>query len=138
MQQQIMLRLLPSEAGDDSIIKSHIAKSAGRKTDEITGFYALKKSIDARGRQPYVNLTLHAFVNEPFVAREAKKIIFKDVSKAKRKVIIIGAGPAGMFAALELLAQGIQPIILERGKDIRTRRRDLADLNWEGAINAES
>ena len=63
---------------------------------------------------------------------------FKDVSKAEKKVIIIGAGPAGLFAALHLLEQGIKPIILERGKDVRSRRRDLAVLNKEGIINPES
>jgi uncharacterized FAD-dependent dehydrogenase len=138
MQQQVMLRLLASEAADNNIIKSYIAKSAGRKTDDVTGFHVVKKSIDARGRQAHVNLTLHAFINEPFAEREAKRITFKDVSKAERKVVIIGAGPAGMFAALKLIEEGIQPIILERGKDIRSRRRDLAALNKEGEVNEDS
>lgn len=138
MQQQVILRLLPSEVVDGSIIKSYIAKSAGKKTEDVTGFNTLKKSIDARSRQPYINLTLNAFINEPFQKREVKKTVFKDVSNVERKVIIIGAGPAGMFAALKLIEEGIQPIILERGKDIRSRRRDLAALNKEGVINADS
>lgn len=138
MQQQIVLRLLPSEAADDSIIKSYIADSTGKKTNEIKGFYLLKKSIDARGKQPYINLTLHAYINEPFKKREVKRVDFKDVRKADRKVIVIGAGPAGLFAALKLIEEGIQPIILERGKDVRARRRDLAALNKEGIINADS
>ena len=63
---------------------------------------------------------------------------FHDVSKAERKVLIVGAGPAGLFAALKLIEAGIQPIILERGKDIRARRRDLAILNKSGIVNPES
>jgi len=138
MQQQITLRLLPAEAAEESTIKEYIAKTAGKKTNEITGFYLLKKSIDARGKQPYINLTVQAYINEPFIQREAQKIVFKDVSKAGKKVIIIGAGPAGLFAALKLIEEGIQPVILERGKDVRARRRDLAALNKEGVINEDS
>ncbi len=135
---KITLRLLPSEAADDSIIKEYIAKTSGKKPVEITGFYLLKKSIDARGKQAYINLTVQAFINEPFVNREVNKVDLKDVSKAERKAVVIGAGPAGLFAALKLIEEGIQPVILERGKDVRTRRRDLAALNKEGVINADS
>lgn len=134
----LSLRLLPSEAAEESIIKEYIAKTSGKKPDEITGFYLLKKSIDARGKQAFINLTVNAYINEPFTKREANKVVFKDVSKAERKVIVIGAGPAGLFAALKLMEQGIKPIILERGKDVRARRRDLAALNKEGVINGDS
>lgn len=138
MQKKIILRLLPSEATDAIHIIQKIAESEGCKESEITGFHLLKKSIDARSRQPHIQLTINAFINEPFT--EAKKVIyhFNDVSQAKRKVIIIGAGPAGLFAALTLITEGIQPIILERGKDVRSRRRDLALMNKEGLVNAES
>ena len=73
-----------------------------------------------------------------FVQRQVQKILLKDVSRAKHNVIIIGAGPAGIFAALKLIEQGIKPVILERGKDVRARRRDLAVLNKEGVVNPES
>jgi uncharacterized FAD-dependent dehydrogenase len=138
MQQQLTLKLLPSEAADQSIIKSYVATATGKKESLITGFHLLKKSIDARSRQTWINLTLRAFINEPFEDREVNKVLLKDVSKAKRKVIIIGAGPAGLFAALKLIEQGVQPVILERGKDVRARRRDLAALNKEGVVNPES
>lgn len=138
MQQQITLKLLPSEAAEESIIKEYIARTTGKKTIDITGFYPLKKSIDARGKQAYINLTVKAYIKEPFIKREVKKADFKDVHKAERKVVVIGAGPAGLFAALKLIEEGIQPIILERGKDVRARRRDLAALNKEGVINADS
>ncbi len=139
MQQQLSLKLKPSEALNDTIVKEYIAKSLGKIDESITGFHKLKQSIDARSRQQiWVNLTLNAFVDEPSSKRVIAAITFSDVSKAAKKVIIIGAGPAGLFAALKLIELGIQPIILERGKDVRARRRDLAILNKEGIVNPES
>ncbi len=139
MQQQLSLKLKPSEALDDSIIKENIAKSLGKTTDAVTGFYKLKQSIDARSRQQvWINITVNAFIDEPFIQRGINVIQFNNVTNAQKKVIIIGAGPAGLFAALKLIELGIQPIILERGKDVRARRRDLAILNKEGIVNPES
>ena len=138
MQQQLTLKLLPSEAADDNIIKENIATAAGKKPNDITGFYLLKKSVDARGRQPWINLTVHAFINEPFVERTRTTINFPDVSKATKQTLIVGAGPAGLFAALRLIELGIKPVVLERGKDVRARRRDLAMLNKEGEVNPDS
>ena len=138
MKQKIALKLLPSEVADEGIVKSYIASAAAKKITSLTGYTILKKSIDARGRQPYINLTIEAFIDEPYLQRTVDKVEFKDVSLVKHKVIIIGAGPAGIFAALKLIEQGIQPIIVERGKDVKARRRDLAVLNKEGIINPES
>jgi uncharacterized protein len=138
MQQKISFKLLPSEAMDEPIIKKYIASSAGKKESSITGFHLLKKSLDARAKTIWVNLTVNAFIDEPFKKRDITPFDFKDVSKAQKKVIIIGAGPAGLFAALQLIEKNIKPIILERGKDVRARRRDLAVLNKEGIINPES
>ncbi len=138
MQQKISLKLLPHEATDHAAIKNLIAKTTGKKTSAVTGFHIHKKSIDARSKTIWVNLTLNAFIDEPFHQREIQHFDFKDVSKADKKVIVIGAGPAGLFAALQLIEQNIQPIILERGKDVRARRRDLAALNKEGVVNPDS
>jgi uncharacterized protein len=138
MQQNIYLKILPSEAADEFVVQKHIASSTGKKVDDIRGFNILKRSIDARSKQPWINLTVQAFINEPFIERNIEKVTFKDVSKASKKVIIIGAGPAGLFAALKCIETGIQPIVLERGKDVRARRRDLAQLNKEGIVNTES
>jgi len=138
MQQRITLKLLPSEASIESIVQQYAAHSLGLTTTAITGYQVIKQSIDARGRQPWIMLTILAFINEPFHERTIRKLSLQDVSKAVRKVIIVGAGPAGMFAALKLIEQGIKPIILERGKDVRSRRRDLATLNKQGIVNSES
>ena len=138
MQQIITLKLLPHEAASSDIIKDCIALSAGKSADQITGYFIQKRSIDARGRQAFVNLTVTAFINELFHQRPFVPVVYPDVSKAKQKVIIIGAGPAGLFAALQFIKQNIQPVILERGKDVRARRRDLASLNKEGIINPDS
>ncbi len=139
MQNDVQLKLTPSEAANEEAIKEYLVQSLGKKADEIAGFYRQKQSIDARSRkQVWINLTLKVFVNEPFQLRPKFPVFFKDVSKAPCKVIIVGAGPAGLFAALKLIEAGIQPIILERGKDVRSRRKDLAQLNKQGIVNPES
>jgi len=138
MQKNISLRLLPADAANNGAIKQHIAQNTGKNIADITGFYILKKSVDARGRTAWVNLTLKVFIDEPFTERAIEKISFQDVHHSKNTVIVIGAGPAGLFAALKLIELGIKPVVLERGKDVRARRRDLALLNKEGVINSES
>lgn len=138
MQKDISLKLTPAGASDNSAIQQYIAASVGKKETDITGFYRLKQSIDARSRQVWINLVVRAFINEPFHQREISPVHFKEVSKSTARVVIIGAGPAGLFAALKLIEAGIQPIVLERGKDVKSRRRDLAQLNREGIVNPES
>lgn len=138
MQQNISLRLSPADAASDTAIKQKIADTASKQVSSITGFHILKRSIDARGKNILINFSINAFIDEPFVERTLIPFSFRDVSNAAKKVVIIGAGPAGLFAALKLLEAGIQPIILERGKDVRARRRDLATLNKEGIVNPES
>src|SRR6476619_1320430 len=138
MQKKISLQLPISEAANSSSIKYRIASETGNSVTAITGYNILKRSIDARGREIKINLIVNAFINEPFQQRKVISFEFKDVSLSKHQVIIIGAGPAGLFSALELLELGIKPVILERGKDVRARRRDLAILNKQGTINPES
>jgi uncharacterized protein len=138
MQKKITLRLLPSEAANELLVKQYIAQAEAVNTADVSGYTILKQSIDARGKQSWINLTLQVFIKEPYQQRELLSFDFREVYNAKKKVIIIGAGPAGLFAALKLLEAGIKPIILERGKDVRARRRDLAVLNKEGEVNPES
>jgi uncharacterized protein len=138
MRQRLQLKLLPQEAIDPAVIRQYIARATGHRVNEVTGFQPERRSIDARSRQPHILLTLDAFIGEPFVEKAPDRISFPDVSGANRQVLIVGAGPAGLFAALRLIEKGIRPVLLERGKDIRSRRRDLAALNKEGVVNPES
>jgi uncharacterized FAD-dependent dehydrogenase len=138
MQQKITLKASPSEAADDNALRQIIAATTAANLSSITGYNILKRSIDARGRQVWIQLTLQVFIDEPFQPLELQPLELRDVHSAERKVIIVGAGPAGLFAAIRLIEKGIKPIILERGKDVRARRRDLAAMNKEGVVNPES
>lgn len=138
MQRKITLQLLPSEAENEDIVTERITKIAGTKPGAVSGYQILKKSLDARSKNVRINLTINAFINEPFQQRPSQKFEFKHVNNSAKKVVIIGGGPAGIFAALQLLEKGVKPIIVERGKEVRLRRRDLAVLNKEGIINPES
>lgn len=138
MQKKISLQLRPSEAADDNTVKQLLAKAAGSTEANITGYHILKRSIDARAKLARINMIVNVFINEPFHRRQIQQFIFNDVSSSKNNVVIIGAGPAGLFAALRLIELGIRPVIVERGKDVRARRRDLAVLNKQGIINSES
>ena len=138
MQKIISLKLLPSEAANAQSIIQCIAIAEGVKATAVKGFSILKQSVDARSKQPLVQLSIKAFINEPWQQRELLSFHFKDVSTVKIQVIIVGAGPAGLFAALKLIEAGIKPVILERGKNVRDRRRDLAALNKQGEVNPES
>lgn len=139
MQQKISLRVLPSEAADEASLLRIAAAACAVPSASITGYNILKKSIDARSRaQVWVNLTLQVYINEPFQTHTLLPLELKEVHHAARSVIVVGAGPAGLFAAIRLIELGIRPIVLERGKDVRSRRRDLAAMNKEGIVNPES
>lgn len=138
MQKIISLRVSPADLANEQSVKEAIGIATGHQASDITGYNILKQSIDARGKQAWMQLSLQAYINEPFHERPLVSFHFKDVSQSRKRVLIIGAGPAGLFAALSLLEAGIKPIILERGKDVRARRRDLAILNKEGVVNPES
>ena len=138
MQQQLSLKLLPVDAAAHIHIIQHAAAALSVKAGDITGFNLLKRSIDARSRQVYFILTIQVFVNEPFTATQHTHPVYPSLPANAPRVLIAGAGPAGLFAALRLIEAGIKPIILERGKDVRTRRRDLAALNKTGIVNPDS
>jgi uncharacterized FAD-dependent dehydrogenase len=138
MQKKISIKALPSEAADSVTLRKLIEQACGVSPAQLTGFNLLKQSIDARGKQTWFHLTLTAFIDEPWQKIQLETLNLKDVHRASKKVIIVGSGPAGLFAALRLIEHGIRPVIVERGKDIRSRRRDLAAINKEGLVNSES
>jgi uncharacterized FAD-dependent dehydrogenase len=138
MQTRISLRLLPSEAASEQTVKTYIAQAAAVKTSAVSGYNIIQQSVDARRNVVYIHLSVEAFINEPHVPRKLLSFAFRQLPPRAKKVMIIGGGPAGLFAALQLIELGIKPIILERGKDVRARRRDLAVLNKQGIINPES
>jgi uncharacterized FAD-dependent dehydrogenase len=102
----------------------------------VTGIKILKRSIDARGRKVVYRMQVRVFIDEAFQT-ESYTVKYPNVKDAK-PVIIIGAGPAGLFAALQCIESGFKPIVIERGKDVKQRRRDLADINKQGIVNPES
>ena len=136
MYRKIDLKLSPTEAADPAAIARAAAEATGWQADDVR-VVLLRKSIDARSRYPFVLLQIGVYYQEeppvtaPMLAR------LKDVSHAT-PVIIVGAGPAGYFAALELIAQGLKPIIFERGKDVQTRRRDLRAIQQDGTVHPHS
>jgi uncharacterized FAD-dependent dehydrogenase len=139
MQEKIQLRLKPAEAAEKHTVLQYISQSLSKPIDSITGYHTLKQSIDARSRQQvWINLSLLVFIDEPIQERTSETYHFSKLQANAKEVVIVGAGPAGLFAALECILLGLRPIVLERGKDVRSRRRDLAKLNKEGIVDPES
>jgi uncharacterized FAD-dependent dehydrogenase len=138
MQKKISIKVLPSEAADYNTLKKIIGQACSVSPDKISGFTLLKQSIDARGRQVWFHLTINVFIGESYQPIRLLPLELKDVTHSAKKTIVIGAGPAGLFSALRLIEEGIKPIVLERGKDVRARRRDLAAINKQGIVNPES
>lgn len=125
------------ELHDDQTELIKIAALAIRTpANRITGIKILKRSIDARGRKVVYRMQVSVFIDEPFKT-ESYTVRYPNVKDAK-PVIIVGAGPAGLFAALQCIESGFKPIVIERGKDVKQRRRDLADINKQGIVNPES
>lgn len=132
---QIQFQVSPEEAKNEAYLKNRLKNEL--KLDTYNFEYRWRKrSIDARKREVKINCTFEVFINEP-VPQLDFDYHPKEVGNCK-EVVIVGAGPAGYFSALRALERGLKPIIFERGKDVRSRRRDLAKLNKEGLINGES
>jgi uncharacterized FAD-dependent dehydrogenase len=130
--------VLPAEiAFNESLLKEHIRKLEKISLEKTLRIELLKRSIDARGKQVKANLRLLLIIGEEQYELKPIERNYKNV-KNSPEVLIIGCGPAGLFAALKCLELGLKPIILERGKDVRSRRRDLAAINKLGEINPES
>jgi len=129
---------IPAEFTDDhTYLVTAVAKSTGVEKNRITNVQVRKKSIDARGRQIKLVMSVIAWIDEVYMPESAFLPDFKNV-KDQQEVFIIGAGPAGYFSALQLLEMGIKPVIIERGKEVRSRRRDLAAITKNHIVNPES
>lgn len=137
MIQDIQLVCSPIEAASYDNYLPVFARKAGVSPQEIHSIQLLNRSIDARSRNIKVNLTGRVFIGEPEQPRDILKPEYRDVSHARR-VLIIGCGPAGMFAAMRCIELGLKPIVIERGKDVQSRRRDLKAINRDHTVNPES
>lgn len=137
MIQELQLRILPEEAVNEQTLKQVVSRETGAVIEDIQAVRVLKRSIDARQRTIYVNVKLRAFINELPTEAEYQSIEYKDVSGGK-PVVVVGAGPGGLFAALRLIELGLRPIIIERGKDVRERKKDIALISREHIVNGES
>lgn len=126
----------PAQQDDETALKKIAANTANINPQKITAIQILKRSIDARGRLVVYRMQVKVYVDETYQP-ETYNINYPNVQNGK-PVIIIGAGPAGLFAALQCIEQGQKPIVLERGKAVKDRRRDLANINKQGLINPES
>ena len=137
MIKELQLRILPNIAGDSERLRCYLSEEYAIRKDSIKGVRVLKRSIDARQRQVFVNLKVRVYINEEPADDEFISIDYKPVS-GKRQAIVVGAGPAGLFAALRLIEHDIKPIIIERGKNVRDRKKDIANISREGYIDPES
>ncbi len=137
MIKEIQLQVLPDQVENTEVLKELISKKLNIELSEINHIEIVKRSIDARQRIIKINLRLNVFIQQEFEKKEEDFPIYKNV-EGKEEVIIVGAGPAGMFAALKLIEKGKKPIIIERGKEVRDRRFDLAKLTKEHIVNEDS
>ena len=137
MIQEYQLRVLPEVAANEQRLKEYLVHEKGLNTREITATRILKRSIDARQRTIYINLNVRAYLNEMPKEDEYQHTLYNNV-EGKPQVVVVGAGPGGLFAALRLIELGLRPVIVERGKDVRERKKDLAQISRQQLVNPES
>ena len=137
MTQEYQLRILPEIAANEQRLKSYLAQEKGLNLRDIQATRILKRSIDARQRTIFINLKVRVYINELPKEDEYEHTVYNKV-EGKPQVIVVGAGPGGLFAALRLIELGLRPIVIERGKNVRDRKKDLAQISREHAINPES
>ena len=137
MIQEYQLRILPEQAASEQVLKQYIAREKGLNLDKITATRILRRSIDARQRTILVNLSVRVYINETPADDEYLQTVYNNVED-KPQVIVVGAGPGGLFAALRLIELGLKPILVERGKSVRERKTDIALISKEHIIDPES
>ncbi|WP_418573492.1 NAD(P)/FAD-dependent oxidoreductase [Phocaeicola sp.] len=134
---EYQLRILPEQAAYEQSLKQYISREKGLDIRTINAIRTLKRSIDARQRTIYINLTVRVFVNETPSEEEFERTNYPNI-EGRPAVIVVGAGPGGLFAALKLIELGLRPIVIERGKNVRERKEDLARISREHKVDAES
>ena len=137
MIQEFQIRVLPEQAANEQSLKQFIGHDKGLDIRTIHALRILKRSIDARQRTIYVNLKVRLYINEVPQDEEFIRTIYNKV-EGKPQVIVVGAGPGGLFAALRLIELGLRPVVVERGKNVRDRKIDIARISREHKVAPES
>lgn len=137
MTNEYQVRVQPQVAANEQVLRSWLADEYGLDVRTITAVRILRRSIDARQRTIFVNLKVRVFINEQPADDEYVHTDYPDVSE-RPQVVVVGAGPGGLFAALHLIELGLRPIVLERGKDVHERKKDLAQIAKTQQVDAES
>ena len=137
MIQEFQIRVLPEQAANEQSLKQFIGRDKGLDIRTIHALRILKRSIDARQRTIYVNLKVRLYINEMPQDEEFTRTIYNKVD-GKPQVIVVGAGPGGLFAALRLIELGLRPVVVERGKNVRNRKIDIARISREHKVDSES
>ena len=137
MTQELQLRLLPQQAANEQSIKEYVAREQGTDIRTLRHIRVLKRSIDARQRTIYVNLKVRIYINEDPDDEAFARFRYKK-KKKRPAVVVVGAGPGGLFAALRLIELGLRPIVVERGKDVHERKKDLSLITKTQKVDGES
>lgn len=137
MIEEYQLRVLPETAANEQALRRYVAREKGKDERTLTAIRVLKRSIDARQRTIFVNLKVRVYVNEQPEDDEFVRTAYRNV-EGRPQVVVVGAGPGGLFAALRLIEAGYRPVIVERGKNVRDRKLDLAKISREHKVNSES
>ncbi|MDR1808802.1 MAG: NAD(P)/FAD-dependent oxidoreductase [Prevotella sp.] len=137
MQKELDLRITPEQAATTESVKTVFSAETGVLYRDITAVRILRRSIDARQRRVAINMRVRAYINEDPPEAFFAPVLYPDVSKAA-KAVIVGAGPAGLFAALRLIELGVCPVVIERGRNIRERKQDTALISREHIVNPDS
>jgi len=137
MIEEYQIRILPEQAASEEGIKRYLAKEKGLDVRTLNQVRVLKRSIDARQRTIFVNLKVRAYINEFPQDDQYVHTEYPDVS-SKPRVIVVGEGPGGLFASLKLIELGYRPVVLERGKDVRERKKDLSNITKTQKVDGES
>jgi len=137
MVKELQIRVLPEVAINEQSIKRYVAEEYALRLTDITALRVLKRSVDARQRTIFVNLKVQLYINEQPTDDAFRRIDYPNV-EGRPQAIVVGAGPGGLFAALRLIELGIRPIVVERGKNVHDRRRDIAQISRTHVVDAES